>query len=430
MCFSDFEARQLLRVLPCNHEFHAKCVDKWLKVPPGGAVQGRAPRATGAASPLLTPIISPCPRRRTARAPSAGRTRRRCSGRRTEAGGRCAAQFARGRGRQARGGGRCPLPGPDRALTPPPQSLSSDVVSIEQPGLPASPPPLPGLGLGLPAALPGPRIMSCRWRAARGRALRTPKTLSLLHHFPGLRTLLENFFFFFLFRLSLFFFLDFFFTLPFPFLFRCVFGFVAGRPGGTRLLPSASLAEDAGRREEGRERRASGTGGPPGGSSRRSRRGAAVAGHQQPGAMPGHQRLRPASPGAPRRAATAAWCPSQVGGRRWRGPSPSPRLFPPGARRGSQAQRGAPWPCGSPPVFASWPPAVGSCCRKPEGAPSAPVLLAGPAGGGLSRTSRRGFPSGPRCCPRSLAAGTPCTGLGQRVPAVRVAWPKSFCMIN
>ncbi|EQB78206.1 hypothetical protein CB1_000706016 [Camelus ferus] len=31
VCFSDFEARQLLRVLPCNHEFHTKCVDKWLK---------------------------------------------------------------------------------------------------------------------------------------------------------------------------------------------------------------------------------------------------------------------------------------------------------------------------------------------------------------------------------------------------------------
>ncbi|CAL8330920.1 unnamed protein product [Gadus morhua 'NCC'] len=31
VCFCDFECRQLLRVLPCNHEFHAKCVDKWLK---------------------------------------------------------------------------------------------------------------------------------------------------------------------------------------------------------------------------------------------------------------------------------------------------------------------------------------------------------------------------------------------------------------
>lgn len=41
VCFSDFEARQLLRVLPCNHEFHAKCVDKWLKVLPVPAVGSR-----------------------------------------------------------------------------------------------------------------------------------------------------------------------------------------------------------------------------------------------------------------------------------------------------------------------------------------------------------------------------------------------------
>lgn len=133
--------------------------------------------------------------RRTARAPSAGQMHRRCSGRRTEAGGRCAAQFARGRGRRARGGGRCPLLGPGPALTPPPQSLSSDVVSIEQSGLPASPPP-PHWGMDsagrLPAALPGPRIMLCwRWEV-RGRALCAPKTLLLLHHFPGLCTPLGN----------------------------------------------------------------------------------------------------------------------------------------------------------------------------------------------------------------------------------------------
>jgi hypothetical protein len=32
VCMCDFESRQLLRTLPCTHEFHAKCVDKWLRV--------------------------------------------------------------------------------------------------------------------------------------------------------------------------------------------------------------------------------------------------------------------------------------------------------------------------------------------------------------------------------------------------------------
>jgi len=31
VCMSDFETRQVVRVLPCAHEFHSKCVDKWLK---------------------------------------------------------------------------------------------------------------------------------------------------------------------------------------------------------------------------------------------------------------------------------------------------------------------------------------------------------------------------------------------------------------
>ena len=32
VCISDFEKNENLRILPCTHEFHSKCVDKWLKV--------------------------------------------------------------------------------------------------------------------------------------------------------------------------------------------------------------------------------------------------------------------------------------------------------------------------------------------------------------------------------------------------------------
>lgn len=32
VCLSEFENNELLRILPCFHEFHAACIDRWLKV--------------------------------------------------------------------------------------------------------------------------------------------------------------------------------------------------------------------------------------------------------------------------------------------------------------------------------------------------------------------------------------------------------------
>ena len=32
VCMSNYINREKLRRLPCNHDFHAKCIDRWLKV--------------------------------------------------------------------------------------------------------------------------------------------------------------------------------------------------------------------------------------------------------------------------------------------------------------------------------------------------------------------------------------------------------------
>lgn len=32
VCMDDFDSGDKLRTLPCNHEYHAACIDQWLKV--------------------------------------------------------------------------------------------------------------------------------------------------------------------------------------------------------------------------------------------------------------------------------------------------------------------------------------------------------------------------------------------------------------
>lgn len=32
VCMTDFASGEKLRTLPCSHEYHASCIDQWLKV--------------------------------------------------------------------------------------------------------------------------------------------------------------------------------------------------------------------------------------------------------------------------------------------------------------------------------------------------------------------------------------------------------------
>nr|CAD7456838.1 unnamed protein product [Timema tahoe] len=61
VCMCDFEARQMLRVLPCSHEFHAKCVDKWLKQSECGWIKQRPDDSAKAWSHVYLATVHPRP---------------------------------------------------------------------------------------------------------------------------------------------------------------------------------------------------------------------------------------------------------------------------------------------------------------------------------------------------------------------------------
>ncbi|KAL9233837.1 hypothetical protein vseg_008782 [Gypsophila vaccaria] len=59
ICLSDYKPKEIVRCMPqCNHCFHVKCIDQWLKVGPTCPLCRNSPAATPAATPLseLVPL--------------------------------------------------------------------------------------------------------------------------------------------------------------------------------------------------------------------------------------------------------------------------------------------------------------------------------------------------------------------------------------
>ncbi|KAK9682751.1 hypothetical protein RND81_10G094300 [Saponaria officinalis] len=59
ICLSEYKPKEIVRCMPhCNHCFHVKCIDQWLKVGPTCPLCRNSPAATPSATPLseLVPL--------------------------------------------------------------------------------------------------------------------------------------------------------------------------------------------------------------------------------------------------------------------------------------------------------------------------------------------------------------------------------------
>jgi hypothetical protein len=62
VCLSQFEKYDLVRMLPCRHEFHADCIDKWLRekdrrCPCCRVICARRPRGSWMSAPVSSSFI-------------------------------------------------------------------------------------------------------------------------------------------------------------------------------------------------------------------------------------------------------------------------------------------------------------------------------------------------------------------------------------
>ncbi|RZC82690.1 hypothetical protein C5167_045478 [Papaver somniferum] len=62
ICLADYKPNDMLRLLPdCNHLFHLKCVDPWLKLHPTCPVCRTTPVPSPMSSPMATPLAEVAP---------------------------------------------------------------------------------------------------------------------------------------------------------------------------------------------------------------------------------------------------------------------------------------------------------------------------------------------------------------------------------